>query len=471
MPTFNVLFEGVTPGPARDILAEAVQVMKPSRVIMPAAGRFGATEAVIRRGYPSEQVWTSDMGLFTSIIGYLADPTKNISDLGISHRGEASQFFRVPDLTKEQFEHGGPINWAVSAFLAMKWAQITPRHQYGINLRKDLLHRIDYYREQLTKELTELLAGLGPIHYDIIDLREHIAVVLDDPEALIYLNPPAYDPEGYAQMFSNPDLDWSAKIALEEPWDKQAVAELFDMLANAQCTALIYSINAESVPPGWTKLYGIRKKGGRHDYVVANRDPGPTVRKTIQPIFSPPPQRLPIYDDHEITPDSKIEFIEIERPTAMYYRDLFVHRLGSVQSEWYLGLLVDDQLTTVLGLNRADFMRFKVPYIRETFGITISSRRYSRLGKLFMMLITTKEFYAWSRVHTRQGIRKAIGIQTTSLTKHPEGKTDRGVLKVVKREKLSGGTWRLVYASDFRDLTYSEALAEWISKHGGKKRS
>jgi hypothetical protein len=465
MPTFNVLFEGVTPGPARDIVAEAIQVAKPNLVVMPAAGRFGSTEAVIKRGFPADKVWTSDMGLFSSIIGYLADPSKQLLDLGITHKGEASQFFRSPDLAENM-----EIDYAVSCFLAMKWAQVTPRHQYGINLRRDLLNRVEFYRERLTKELTELLTGLGPLHYDIMDLREHIASVKDDPNVAIYLNPPAYDPEGYASMFSNPDLDWGAKIALESPWDKQALAELFDFLVDAQALCLVYSIGGESVPPDWTKLYGIRKKGDRHDYVVANRDPGVTVRKTIQPIFSAPPQRFPIYDDHEITPDSEIMFVEIERPTAMYYRDLFVHRLGSVNSEWYLGLLVDGQLTTVLGLNRADFMRFKVPYIRETFGITISSKRYSRLGKLFMMLLTTNEFYAWSRKHTRQGIRKAIGIQTTSLTKHPEGKTDRGVLKVVKREQLPHGTWRLVYASDFRDLSFSDAVGEWLDKHGKKVR-
>jgi hypothetical protein len=116
-------------------------------------------------------------------------------------------------------------------------------------------------------------------------------------------------------------------------------------------------------------------------------------------------------------------------------------------------------------------MRFKVPYIRETFGITISSRRYKRLGKLFMILLTTREFYAWTRVHTRQGIRHAVGIQTTSLTKHPEGKTDRGVLKVVKREQVHGGTWRLVYASPFRDVDYHDGLLEWLKKHGQLERN
>ena len=103
-------------------------------------------------------------------------------------------------------------------------------------------------------------------------------------------------------------------------------------------------------------------------------------------------------------------------------------------------------------------------------GITVSSKRYSRLGKMFMEMMTTSEFYAWTKRHTRQGIRKALGIQTTSLTKHPEGKTDRGVMKVVKREALSGGTWRLVYEARWRDESYKDALARWIKKHGGKRR-
>ncbi|GAG37174.1 unnamed protein product, partial [marine sediment metagenome] len=51
-----------------------------------------------------------------------------------------------------------------------------------------------------------------------------------------------------------------------------------------------------------------------------------------------------------------------------------------------------------------------------------------------------------------------------------EGKTDRGVMKLVLREKLKDGTFRLVYQADWRDESWSQSMARWLEKWGHIRR-
>ena len=83
-------------------------------------------------------------------------------------------------------------------------------------------------------------------------------------------------------------------------------------------------------------------------------------------------RKLPIYDDHEITPASKFHVIMVGLPTALYYRDLFVHRLGATTADRGFLLLVDGQVMTAFGIFIQDFLQFRMQYLPEMFGITRS---------------------------------------------------------------------------------------------------
>ena len=88
---------------------------------------------------------------------------------------------------------------------------------------------------------------------------------------------------------------------------------------------------------------------------------------------------------------------------------------------------------TSFGIFIQDFLQFRMQYLPEMFGITRSSRRYHRLGKLFMLLLTSGEMKKRLCDILKLWLHEPLGIQTTSITVHEEGKTDRGVLKVVSR--------------------------------------
>jgi len=158
-------------------------------------------------------------------------------------------------------------------------------------------------------------------------------------------------------------------------------------------------------------------------------------------------------------------------PTALYYRDLFVHRLGATTADRGFLLLVDGQVMTAFGIFIQDFLQFRVQYLPEMFGITRSSKRYHRLGKLFMLLLTSGEMKKRLCDILKLWLHEPRGIRTTSITVHEEGKTDRGALKVVSRETLDDGRFRIIYRGDFRDDSFVDVVADWLKKHGERRRN
>lgn len=76
------IFLGVVPRGARSYVAQ--QLLRLGKPFFNAcAGRFSVIEAAVKQGFPSANVHASDIGLFSSLIGYLTDDSKRLEDLGI----------------------------------------------------------------------------------------------------------------------------------------------------------------------------------------------------------------------------------------------------------------------------------------------------------------------------------------------------------------------------------------------------
>ena len=89
------LFLGVTPSGARNFVAnKGLSLERP--FFNACAGRFSVVEAAIKGGVPPQNVFASDIGLFSSIIGYLADPSKKLEDLGIRTVGDLAAVLVAP---------------------------------------------------------------------------------------------------------------------------------------------------------------------------------------------------------------------------------------------------------------------------------------------------------------------------------------------------------------------------------------
>lgn len=138
------IFQGVTTAPCRDYIAEEIIYQKPSIVYMPCAGRFGAAQAYINHGGDKKVLETSDICLFSSMLGYLFDDEKDVSDLGIVNESVI------------QPRNEDDIEIIAAAMLAIKYGQIKPNSLYGINIRKEMVRNASMYLDSMIDGLCSI---------------------------------------------------------------------------------------------------------------------------------------------------------------------------------------------------------------------------------------------------------------------------------------------------------------------------
>lgn len=448
------LFLGVTPTSARNYVADKVASLK-RPFVNACAGRFSVVEAAIKAGVPPQNVYALDIGLFSSIIGYLADRSKKLDDLGI----------RILDPALEPKGITDELDFAAHVMLILKLNQMKQSNLRGLYLREELLSSWNRSREAMRQQLEALVRNIAGIHYEICDIRDVVARVCQE-DVTFYASVPHYA-RGYTKMFHSPNLKWNEPSIPE--FHPKTFPVLLEKLGQANCRAFLCRRCdwTEEIPAPWKKVFG-KPDDHRALWIIANRSMDARAENLTG---FPDTRKLPIYDDDdEITPASKFHVIMVGLPTALYYRDLFVHRLGATTADRGFLLLVEGQVMTAFGIFIQDFLQFRVQYLPEMFGITRSSKRYHRLGKLFMLLLTSGEMKKRLCDILKLWLHEPRGIQTTSITVHEEGKTDRGALKVVSREQLDDGRFRIIYRGDFRDDSFADVVADWLKKHGERRR-
>lgn len=448
------IFQGVTTSPSRDFVAHCILEAKPRKIYMPCVGRFAALESYVNHGGEKGLIYSSDISLFSSVIGYIADKRKDFNDLNIEIQGKIHP------------ETDSPIDIATATMLTLKYNQINPKNKYGQNIRREIRENLSFYYEDTKRQIEEFVTALEGVRYDIKDVWEVIEEAAEDEGGFLFLNVPTYK-GGYTKMFANEDIAWN-KPSIPE-YDPNRYEEMMDILLNAKCKVLAYvQKSLDKVSEEWNVVFSQPHKIDRVDYIVANYD----VKNVYahQKTMTKDPRMYPIYNEEEITEDSKISFVKADRDTALYYRDLFVHKLGMTQAEQYYLFLIDGRVVTSFGLDLREVLTRKSEHINEVFGISKSSKRYKRLGKLFMFCLTSGDMKRYLMTQTRFGINEPVGVQTTSITTYEEGKTDRSVMKLVHREKLKTGQFRLIYRADFRDDTFSDCVKHWLKNWGHVRR-
>lgn len=450
----NQIFSGVTTAPCRDFVAECIIKEKPSKVYMPCCGRFVSSQAFIEHGGNPDILYSSDINLYTSLLGYLFDESKSIKELGVVNNSVI------------QPKGDDEIQIAAAVMLAIKYGQIAPTNKHNVNIRKEIMSHVDQYLQKMEDKLSEVVGKMKGSHYDIADMWDVIGEAKQREDACIFLNVPMYK-GGYEKMFANSGVSWN------EPNIAQFSPDFYDQmiasLADAKCSAFVYSQrNLDHIPDEWQTIYAQPYDIDRTDYVVSNHKIDSVY--AVSSVKNKPHKLYPVYDDSDITPESKVEFVQVDEPTVMYYRDLFVHKLGTTTAEAFYLMLIDGKVVTALGLIMRDVFTMKSQYVSEVFGISKSSDKYKRLGKLFMLCLTSGDTANMLRAKYKNGIFEIKGVKTSSLTTYAEGKTDRSVMHLIHREQLENGTYRVIYIGDFRDDTYSDCIKTWLDRWGGKRR-
>ena len=243
------IFLGVVPRGARSYVArEFVRLGKP--LFNPCVGRFSIVEAVVKSGFPAAQVQASDIGLFSSLIGYLAANSKHLEDLGI----------RILDPGLEPRDLRDELDFAAHTMLIVKLNQLSQTNLRGLYLREELRASWSRYREAVREELAGLVATIKGIHYELADIWDIVERV-NSEDASFFASVPHYA-QGYEKMFSAPNLTW--KEPSVQQFDPKAFPGLLQRLGEAQCAALLCrrGEREEQVPPPREKRWNILRRFG-----------------------------------------------------------------------------------------------------------------------------------------------------------------------------------------------------------------
>ena len=74
---------GLTSGSLRALEEFLIETEgKFERYVVPAAGNFTTAQALASHGVDPKKIFCSDISVYTSVLGYVCDPTKKVSDLG-----------------------------------------------------------------------------------------------------------------------------------------------------------------------------------------------------------------------------------------------------------------------------------------------------------------------------------------------------------------------------------------------------
>lgn len=460
------IFQGVTPVGALHAFRSYMDTLgEYKRYIVPCAGAFSATEVMAAAGVPTEKLYTGDISIYSCTLGYAMDPERSIAELGFEIIDPVLETLcnSLPNTTEE--DKGAIILYA------LKWSQLRSDKDYMVWQRRQLEEDREQFTNYFAEALTTMKTRIGGLHHRIGDGHQWTRDVYDDPENLIFYNPPGYK-GGYEKMFDPAGIfKWNEpEIPQIAPDD---VADFIDEVGEKAVSRVLFfgTKDAEikrAPKDDWHAIYQefIPKTG--HDHILyVNAEVEETYLKRPK-IKALPSKVLPVYDDHEITAESKVEFIQCDELLAHYYYDLFVRELGTVNSETYYLFLIDGQVAGTCGFHGSDLLRRNSGVLHEIFGLTMTSQRYQRINRLLMMLLISTQFrdqICTERPELVNFLEKPRQFQTTCLSKYPEVKINRGLLKLVGRKQLPSGRFHLVYRTEFHKMDFQESLETWIKKH------
>lgn len=427
-----------------------------SKFVEPCAGAFAMAHLATQAGFKPSQIETSDVSLFTSIMGY-AITGQSLAELCLHAKG---------------FSDEELLNPAVALY-ALKYLNMTKHadKDYFYNYLIDMEQRRAEHIAVIERQLERAKSVLHGINYRPLDMWQHIDEVLDNPHALIIANPPTYL-AGFEKYYdTGGNMTWrEPKYKLFNP--ETGLQELMAKVSAAKCLVICYEENAPKQTAGSPVFarYGVRK--GVNVYLTANRpdeaaflSEGKKISRPVEQVLLPLKcQMLPI--DCQITESAKVHISTIETKSAEYYRKLWTHNFTGASAQMNFAVFVNDKVAGVFGISKAsltigDYGNKPSDNMFLMYGMTPPHRTY-RLNRLLTMLVQNKNFV--ESICCDWEFEKVKYLKTVQITKYPEAKEMRGIMKLERREVDAKFGYKLFYKSELKDRTVKQTLIEWLGR-------
>ena len=420
------------------------------RFVEPCAGALAMSYLAAEAGFDPTKIEASDVSYFSAAFGRGVMRT-DTSDMGIEAEGFTAEELLDP----------------ATALYAQAYLRMTQKAgvEFYIEYLRDLKMNRERHVQHIQEQIDEISAKCYGMTYMDMDINDHIDRVLDDEKAVIVACVPTYT-AGYERFF-----DTGGKLSWNEPaydiWDvKTSLRELFEKAKDAKALLLVYEETKQGENIG-EAIYG--RAAGRPEmnmYITTNRPEEAIALLKGKSIFrkegtpAVPCKCSIIPQDYEITENSKIEVGKIKSENVWYYRTLWTHNfVGTTKTNGY-ALYIDGYIASVFGYyNMLMLLRYSYD-LDLLFGV--SAPFHMRLNRLLYMVATKREIV----LSAIDDILKeyCTGVATTMITKYPESKEMRGIMKLFSREEMKPCGYTLRYRTDLHDKSLQEILKEWLQK-------
>lgn len=418
-----------------------------TRFVEPCAGTFAMSNLAVQNGFRPEQIETSDVSMMPTVLGY-AITGQSLEPLEIHAQGFGDKELLDPAT-------------ALYAQLYLRTSK-SAGNEYYHNILEDLRLRKKEHIADIERQISVIRNLLHGMSYRPLDMWVHLKEVLDDPHALVIANPPTYF-SGYEKFY-----DTQGKMTWKEPEyqlfnPETGHKQFYDLCMDAKALVICYQEKRPGEAVGHTIYARTGTRADLNAYITTNREEeavalanGKKIKRQTESKLEPLDcSILPL--DYEITEESKVQIVPVKAAQAQYYRVLWTHNFVGSSATWNRAVLIDGYVAGVFGLSKMASDSIFVWYVMK-----VPHEKY-RLGRLCYMLAQNKSFVDTLLDSIDQ--EKVVKMRTAMLTKYPENKEVRGIMKLASRTEDKKNGFKLTYEADLiKGRTEEQTLAEWIRR-------
>jgi hypothetical protein len=458
---FGQVFDAGLPRQQRAFVQGAMAALRAAypRLELAAAGNYELAHSAVAAGYAPEQITVTGWTLPAAVVGQYASG-REANRLGVEFTGELEPF---NDLVDGDDGFGAILVGYHAAQLQ------TAKHHERILFRSLIADRAGY-ASATQRALCKVAEKISGIEFRLGTAWDAVAAGVDDPRALVVVNPPrTTDGVTAADKRARGQVEWPDQPAFAY----KPVGDVLDLAEETMacagcglmlCNPLVAGAHDDRV------VFAHEQRADRVEYAIVNRP------ELLRPaIVNRPETRvcaplLPLIDGHaEVTAASTLAFVPTTREVAMYLRDLWAHKLGATRSETYFLFVVDGHAAGVFGMFFDHLHANRLPTVMETFGFNAPLAKHRRLNNLMMRCLVSGQARAFFAAAAGTTLLDLTEFQTTCISSVPELKTNRGILKLVERRLLPAGRYYLNYAAPFTQESFADCLRKWLAKDGKVK--
>ena len=466
MPAMNdgILFYGVTPHDLRKFLYTALVKLRARgyrQFVDPCAGSFAIAQVAAAAGFKPEEILTGDILVFSDALANCYNGTP---------------FDELPYVIEHPYwdeiiAATGKAGYG-ELFVLMKAIQVRPEHHYQKVYLDEIVKNAPRYVEQIEASLSKQTERLRGIRFVAQDMAKTIRDNADDPKTVFFINVPILRGD-YEKMFGPGDIVGFKNPPPYTPFD---IKKQYDdwLFGSVDKKALFFWGRMNEIGPQhlpFLVFLSEKKVGQSVNGVLCTRpDEVPDELKNVKMLKAENLKPLPVevYNGQEILPESKVQVYFPKKENALYYRNLWMHKLNASEADLYAMFFVDGRLICSSGFLVRDVIMMKSDHIFEMFAPNPPQDRYRNLQRLILMFITSGEFRR--HILTRSYLNKAHlarlnKVRTVYLTNFRKGSGHDGIFDMIGREPLPGTTLKkIIYEGPFRDDTFQDCVKRWLNE-------